>query len=85
MGCLRRTIIVAMIALNMVAMGWMLLVLSLGGIWGDVVILSANDALVGAILLIVGMLGNILLGMLLRKGRRRKRGQFPADDLGISH
>ncbi len=73
MGCLRSAVIAGAILLNVVAMGWMLLVLALGGAWGEALVLSTNDALIGAILLMCGLFGNLLLATLLWKGRRAHR------------
>lgn len=43
------------------------------GAWGEALILATNDALIGAILLMCGLVGNLLLATLLWKGRQTRR------------
>lgn len=73
MGCLRRLVISATLAIQILTFALALLVIGSAGVLGKAAIISSNDALILFILSAISLVGTLVLAVLLWSGGRTRR------------
>jgi ribosomal protein L37E len=73
MGYFRAFLIVAGMGTNFLALGWAALIFGDAGVLGEAAIVAADDALVGLILALLALAGNVVLGLVMLIGRSGRR------------